>query len=195
MQPQKRARRTLTFESYGMRGQPVLGYNRLMIKSVTNSSNAAEDERFMRHALALARYAQARGEVPVGAVLVRDGEIIGAGWNQPIAAHDPSAHAEVVALRAAGQQMANYRLPGTILYVTLEPCLMCVGALIQARVAQVVYGAADSKAGAVHSVYPLLTENHLNHRAAARGGVLAVDCAQLLQTFFQARRQAAKARG
>jgi tRNA(adenine34) deaminase len=177
-----------------MRRQPVLGYNRLMIESLTNSTNAAEDERYMRHALALARHAQAQGEVPVGAVLVRAGEIIGAGWNQPIAAHDPSAHAEVMALRAAGQQMANYRLPGTILYVTLEPCLMCVGALVQARVAQVVYGAADPKGGAVHSVYPLLTDNRLNHRAAARGGVLAADCAQLLQDFFQMRRQAAKTR-
>jgi len=165
-----------------------------MIESAINPIDLAEDERYMRHALALAQHAQAQGEVPVGAVLVRDGEIIGAGWNQPIAAHDPSAHAEVVALRAAGQQMANYRLPGTTLYVTLEPCLMCVGALIQARVAQVVYGAADPKAGAVHSVHPLLTENRLNHRAAARGGVLAADCAQLLQGFFQMRRQAAKAR-
>lgn len=142
----------------------------------------------MRRALALAQRAELAGEVPVGAVLVADDAVIGEGWNQPISQHDPTAHAEVLALRAAGQRLGNYRLPGSCLYVTLEPCLMCVGALLHARVARVVYGAADPKTGAVHSVYRLLEDNALNHQASATGGVLHEECADLLRAFFKKRR-------
>jgi tRNA(adenine34) deaminase len=142
----------------------------------------------MRRALELARHAEKMGEVPVGAVVVRDEAIIGEGWNQPIAAHDPSAHAEMVALRAAAQQVRNYRVPGATLYVTLEPCAMCAGAIVHARIARVVYGAADPKAGAGGSVFNLLANERLNHRATIVGGVLAEDCASLLKGFFERRR-------
>ncbi|UCH54295.1 MAG: tRNA adenosine(34) deaminase TadA, partial [Pseudomonadota bacterium] len=129
----------------------------------TRDSKLGTDEFWMRRALALARHAEENGEVPVGAVVVHDGEVIGEGWNQPIVSHDPSAHAEIVALRAAAQRAQNYRLPGAILYVTLEPCVMCAGAIVQARLARVVYGAADPKAGAAGSVFSLLTSEQLNH--------------------------------
>ncbi|MGH8455408.1 MAG: tRNA adenosine(34) deaminase TadA [Stenotrophobium sp.] len=148
-----------------------------------------DDERWMRHALTLARRAQDEGEVPVGAVLVRDGEIIGEGWNHPITAHDPSAHAEMVALRAAAQNIGNYRLPGTTLYVTLEPCVMCAGAIVHARVARLVFGAADPKAGAVTSVYDVIANPRLNHRVEWSGGVLEAECGALLRQFFRARRK------
>ncbi|MBL8258964.1 MAG: tRNA adenosine(34) deaminase TadA [Candidatus Competibacteraceae bacterium] len=146
------------------------------------------DRRWMRAALELARLAERAGEVPVGAVLVRDGQALGEGWNRPIGACDPTAHAEVVALRAAAARAGNYRLPGSVLYVTLEPCPMCAGAIVQARVARLVYGAADPRAGAAGSVFNLLQAPALNHQAEFRGGVLAEECAGLLQAFFRARR-------
>lgn len=149
---------------------------------------AAQDEVFMRHALLLAHRAQAAGEVPVGAVLVQDGRILGEGRNQPIASHDPSAHAEMVAMRAAAAALNNYRLPGSTLYVTLEPCAMCAGAIIHARIARLVFGAWDPKAGAVSSVYDLIANPRLNHRLAWRGGVLETECGELLRAFFRARR-------
>lgn len=146
-------------------------------------------ERWMEHALALAHRAADAGEVPVGAVIVRDGEIIGEGWNRPIGAHDASAHAEIQALRDAGQRVGNYRLPGATLYVTLEPCVMCAGAIIHARVERVVYAAADPKAGACGSVFDLLpSDGRFNHRTECSGGVLADVCAETLRAFFRARR-------
>lgn len=146
------------------------------------------DETFMRRALALAREAALLGEVPVGAVVVRDGEIVGEGFNRPIIARDPTAHAEVVALRDAAQRLGNYRLVDCDLYVTLEPCLMCCGALVHARVRAVVYGTTEPKAGSVQSRLNALELPHLNYRVAARGGVLAEECAHLLSEFFRARR-------
>lgn len=143
-------------------------------------------------ALALARRAQAAGEVPVGALLVMGEEVLGEGWNQPVASHDPTAHAEVVALRAAATRLANYRLPGTTLYVTLEPCPMCAGAIVHARVARVVYGARDPRAGAAGSVLNVLEHPVLNHRAIVLGGVEAETSAMLLTDFFRARRGAAR---
>lgn len=142
----------------------------------------------MRRALELARHAETAGEVPVGAVVVLNGEAIGEGWNQPIVACDPSAHAEMVALRAAARQARNYRLTGATLYVTLEPCAMCAGAMVHARIARVVYGASDPRAGAAGSVFSLLDSDRLNHRAETVGGVLAEECGELLKRFFQARR-------
>lgn len=146
------------------------------------------DEVWMRRALELARRAEALGEVPVGAVVVHDAEIIGEGWNQPITSNDPTAHAEIVALRAAAQRLRNYRLTDTSLYVTLEPCAMCAGAIVHARIARVVFGAPDPRAGAGGSVFNLLASERLNHRASVRGGVLVEECAGLLQDFFQSRR-------
>lgn len=148
------------------------------------------DQAWMREALVLARRAAAAGEVPVGAVLVQDGRKIGEGWNRPILDCDPTAHAEIMALRAGGQALANYRLPGATLYVTLEPCAMCAGAIIHARVSRLVFGARDPKAGAVDSVYDLIARPQLNHVVEWQGGVLAEDCAQLLRDFFRARRGA-----
>lgn len=149
------------------------------------------DEHWMERALELAAHAEAEGEVPVGAVVMLDGEIVGEGWNRPIASRDPSAHAEVLALRAAATRLQNYRLPRATLYVTLEPCPMCAGAMVHARVARVVYGAADPQAGAAGSVYNLLQAPTLNHRAQVRGGVLAERCAERLRAFFRVRRSAA----
>lgn len=146
------------------------------------------DIAFMRQADALAAHAAAQGEVPVGAVLVRDGEVVGTGWNQPIALSDPTAHAEIMALRDAGRRLGNYRLTGTTLYVTLEPCAMCSGALLHARVARVVYGATDPRAGAAGSVFEILTTDRLNHRVDVQGGVEAATAAARLQAFFRERR-------
>lgn len=142
----------------------------------------------MRVALSLAREAGAAGEVPVGAIMVLDGEIIGRGFNQPILRHDPTAHAEIMALRDAAHRAGNYRLPGSTLYVTLEPCVMCTGAIMHARVARVVYGARDPKTGAAGSVVDLYGESRLNHHADIEGGVLAEECGALLSSFFAARR-------
>lgn len=146
------------------------------------------DAQWMAHALDLARRAADEGEVPVGAVVVLDDRCIGEGWNRPIGSNDPSAHAEMEALRAAAAAVGNYRLPGATLYVTLEPCIMCAGAIVHARVDTVVYGAADPKAGAAGSVFSLLDSERLNHRAVVRGGVLAEECGALLRDFFSARR-------
>lgn len=145
-------------------------------------------ETLMRKALELARVAQAADEVPVGAIVVKDGVIIGRGYNQPISSHDPTAHAEIMALRDAAKTLGNYRLTGCELYVTLEPCIMCAGAIIHARIARVVYGAKDPKTGACGSVIDLFAESRLNHHTAVTGGILADDAAQLLQHFFAARR-------
>ena len=142
------------------------------------------DEHFMREALALAAQAEALGEVPVGAVVVQDGVVIGRGYNQPIAAHDPTAHAEVVAMRDAAAKIGNYRLAGCDLYVTLEPCVMCAGAIMHARVGRVVYGAADPKTGACGSVVDLFAETKLNHHATVIRGVLAGECSAGLSAFF-----------
>jgi len=147
-----------------------------------------DDLRYMREALAYARAAEAAGEVPVGAVLVRDGEIIGRARNRPIGANDPTAHAEILALREAAAATGNYRLTGTTLYVTLEPCPMCAGALVHARVARLVYGAADPRAGAAGSVFDLVRSVALNHRMEVCAGVLADESRELLQGFFRARR-------
>ncbi len=142
----------------------------------------------MRRALALARRAEAAGEVPVGAVVVRGGEVLGEGWNRPIARRDPTAHAEIVALRAAAAAAGNYRLPGATLYVTLEPCLMCAGALVHARLSRLVYGAQDPKTGAAGSRLDAFALPFLNHRVEVTGGVLAAECGSLLKAFFAARR-------
>lgn len=149
---------------------------------------SADDETFMRRALQLACDGGALGEVPVGAVVVKDGVIVGEGFNQPISSHDPTAHAEVVALRDAAQRLGNYRLVDCDIYVTLEPCLMCCGALVHARVREVIYGAEEPKAGSVRSRLNALEMPHLNYRVAARGGVLAAECSQVLSEFFRARR-------
>ena len=142
----------------------------------------------MRVALELARQAGALGEVPVGAVVVREGEIIGRGFNQPILRHDPTAHAEVMALRDAARTLGNYRLPACSLYVTLEPCVMCTGAILHARIKRVIYGARDAKTGVAGSVIDLYAESRLNHHAQISGGLLAEECGQLLSSFFAARR-------
>ncbi|MCP4289389.1 MAG: tRNA adenosine(34) deaminase TadA [Gammaproteobacteria bacterium] len=143
----------------------------------------------MQRAIALAGRAEKEGEVPVGAVLVRGGEIIGEGWNRPIGSHDPSAHAEINALRDAATRLQNYRLPATTLYVTLEPCPMCAGAIIHARVERVLYGTTDPKGGAAGSVFDLLPSDHrFNHRVAVEGGLLSDECGDQLRAFFRARR-------
>ncbi|HQQ62332.1 MAG TPA: tRNA adenosine(34) deaminase TadA [Pseudomonadales bacterium] len=146
------------------------------------------DELFMRRALELALAAQQRGEVPVGAVVVRDGEIIGEGFNQPISSCDPTAHAEVVALRDAASRIGNYRLPGATLYVTIEPCTMCAGALVHARVQRVVYGTPETKSGVAVSHIGLFDAAHFNHRIICEGGVLEQECAALMREFFKSRR-------
>ncbi len=153
-----------------------------------DSVEAERDEQFMHQALEAAASAARHGEVPVGAVLVRDGGVLACTYNQPIGLCDPSAHAEILALRQAAAAVKNYRLPGATLYVTLEPCVMCVGAMIQARIARLVYGAADPKDGAVASLYRLAEDSRLNHRFEVRGGVLAEESAALLKAFFKARR-------
>jgi tRNA(adenine34) deaminase len=151
-------------------------------------SALADDETWMRHALMLADRAQQQGEVPVGAVLVQQGRIVGEGWNRPIGLHDPSAHAEMIALRDGAQRLANYRVLDTTLYVTLEPCVMCAGAIVHARVSRLVFGAWDPKAGAVSSVYDVISNPRLNHRLDWQGGVLEAECAELLRSFFRSRR-------
>jgi tRNA(adenine34) deaminase len=151
-------------------------------------NDAQFDERFMRHALDLAQRAQAEGEVPVGAVVVLEEKVIGEGWNRPISASDPTAHAEIQAMRAAASTRRNYRLVGATLYVTLEPCAMCVGAMFHARIRRVVFGAADPKTGAAGSTVNLFEEKRLNHHALVQGGVLAAECGAVLSGFFASRR-------
>ncbi|MEO7050565.1 MAG: tRNA adenosine(34) deaminase TadA [Rhodanobacter sp.] len=156
---------------------------------LSSSKFSDADVRYMRRALQLAAHAgDAEGEVPVGAVLVTDGEIAGEGWNRNITLHDPSAHAEIMAMRAAGEKLANHRLTGSTLYVTLEPCSMCSMAMIHARVRRVVYAAADPKTGAAGSVFDTLVDARHNHRIDVHAGLLAGDAGKLLQDFFRARR-------
>ena len=146
------------------------------------------DRQFMQQALSQAKLAASAGEVPVGAVLVRDGQVISTGYNQPITNSDPSAHAEMMALRAAAQNESNYRLPGTTLYVTLEPCTMCAGAMLHARVGRVVFGASDPKTGAAGSVLNIFSEKQINHQTQVEGGIMGEECGQLLRDFFKERR-------
>ena len=147
-----------------------------------------QDENMMYAALGLAEHAMQQQEVPVGAIVVQDGEVIGKGWNQPIANHDPSAHAEIMALRDAANSISNYRLIETTLYVTLEPCLMCVGAILHARVKRLVFGAYDPKTGAAGSMFNMLEDTRHNHSVEVHGGVLEKPSAELLQAFFRQRR-------
>ena len=149
---------------------------------------AAGDETWMRRALALARRARDEGEVPVGALVVFDERVVGEGWNRPISASDATSHAETEAIRAACREMRNYRLAGATLYVTLEPCAMCIGAIFHARIARVVFGAPDPKTGAAGSVTNLFAEPKLNHHAVVESGLLAQESAELLRTFFAERR-------
>ena len=165
-------------ETVNARSEPVAPYG----------VSPIDDERWMREALALARGAQARGEVPVGAIVICDGTIVGRGGNAPIARNDPTAHAEIAALREAAAALSNYRLPGCELYVTLEPCVMCAGAIMQARVRRLVFGARDPKTGACGSVVDLFAEARLNHHTAVTGEVLSAECGGLLSAFFAARR-------
>lgn len=146
------------------------------------------DSEYMQMALELAAEAAAAGEVPVGALVVKDGEIVGRGYNAPISCHDPSAHAEIRAMRDAAQRIGNYRLVGCTLYVTLEPCAMCAGAIQHARIARLVYGASDPKTGACGSVVNLMAETRLNHHTEVEGGVMAPECGGVLSAFFAARR-------
>lgn len=153
---------------------------------------AASDEDYMRQALALADEGRALGEVPVGALVVLDGEIVGRGFNRPISGHDPTAHAEIMALRDAAARVGNYRLPGATLVVTMEPCVMCAGAILHARVARVVYGAREYKTGAHGSVIDVFAEPKLNHHCEIVGGVLAEECAAAISDFFSERRRQQK---
>ena len=149
---------------------------------------AASDETWMRRALELAQRARGEGEVPVGAVIVLDGRVVGEGWNRPISASDATSHAETEAIRSACRELRNYRLIGSTLYVTLEPCAMCIGAIFHARIARVVFGAPDPKTGAAGSVINLFAEQKLNHHAVVEGGVLAQECGEMLRAFFAGRR-------
>lgn len=157
-------------------------------------NDIVDDEYWMRHALTLARRAQEEGEVPVGAVLVLDGRAIGEGWNRPIGHHDPTAHAEIMALRQGGRALGNYRLLDTTLYVTLEPCIMCAGAMIHSRIGRLVYGAADEKTGAAGSLVDILRHPGMNHQITVSSGVLAQACAETLSAFFRLRREQQRAR-
>lgn len=147
------------------------------------------DEQWMQYALTLAKKAAAMGEVPVGAVLVKHEQLIAEGWNQPISLHDPTGHAEIIALRQAANKLQNYRLPGVTLYVTIEPCSMCAGAIVHARVSRLVFGAKEPRAGAVGSALNLLQNEKLNHQVEVSKGVLAEECAQVLKDFFLLRRK------
>jgi tRNA(adenine34) deaminase len=151
-------------------------------------TQAELDHQFMQQAIEQAQLAALEGEVPVGAVLVRDGRVISKAFNQPITHHDPSAHAEMLALRAAARAEENYRLPGSTLYVTLEPCTMCAGAMLHARVDRVVYGAPDPKTGAAGSVLDVFSSKQINHQTTVEGGVMGEECGQLLRSFFKERR-------
>jgi len=146
------------------------------------------DNHWMAHAIKLAEKAQQQNEVPVGAVIVKDNNIIGEGWNQPISSHDPTAHAEIQAIRMACRHQNNYRLPGTTLYISLEPCLMCAGAIVHSRIGRVVFAAKEPKAGAAGSCFDIFNENKLNHRVQCEQGLLATQSSQLLKQFFKARR-------
>jgi tRNA(adenine34) deaminase len=164
----------------------------LVLGDSASLETAMLDAHFMRLALAQAGQAYAEGEVPVGAVVVKDGEVVAVGYNQPIGRHDPTAHAEIVALRAAADKLGNYRLPGCELYVTLEPCAMCSGAMMHARLARVVYAASDPKTGVCGSVLDLFAHEVLNHHTEVVGGVLADEASAMLKGFFAERRTAAR---
>lgn len=151
--------------------------------------NTEQDERWMVRALELAAEAESHGEVPVGAVVVCEGKLVGEGFNQPIRAHDPSAHAEIMALRTAAANVENYRLPGCDLYVTIEPCAMCAGALVHARIRTLVFGAREPRAGAVLSQNRLLDADYMNHKVIVREGVMAGECSALISGFFRQKRQ------
>nr|WP_090261975.1 tRNA adenosine(34) deaminase TadA [Pseudomonas panipatensis] len=159
------------------------------VKGLRPVIDRSRDLEFMREALALAAQGAALGEVPVGAVLVLGGEVIGRGFNQPISARDPSAHAEMVAIRMAAAAASNYRLPGSTLYVTLEPCSMCAGLLVHARIQRLVYGTLEPKSGVVVSRGEFFAQDFLNHRVLVEGGVLAEECSAMLSAFFKARRK------
>ena len=148
----------------------------------------SNDEQWMAHALSLAKQAELQGEVPVGAVIVRDNVLLGEGWNQPIISHDPTAHAEIQALRAACNQANNYRLPGATLYITLEPCIMCAGAIVHARIERVVYATSEPKTGAAGSCLDIFSTPQLNHHVTCEQGILAEQSSELLRNFFRSRR-------
>ncbi len=152
------------------------------------NSQLIVDEIWMRYAIALAQRAQQQGEVPVGAILIKENQLVAEGWNLPITTHDVTAHAEILAMRRAGQVLHNYRLVETTLYVTLEPCVMCMGAISQARIQRLVFGATDPKRGAVCSALQLAAAPFLNHTVPWQGGILEAECSQLLKDFFRARR-------
>ncbi len=147
------------------------------------------DKEWMAHALELAERSRLEGEVPVGALIVKDDALIAEGWNQPIDKHDATAHAEVMAIRAAGRELKNYRITGTTLYVTLEPCTMCAGAIIHARIARVVFGATDPRTGSAGSVIDIFSKDYHNHRVEVTSGIMQVQCGQILKTFFKERRK------
>lgn len=152
------------------------------------SNTLLNDDEFMAQAIELAQEALRAGEIPVGAVVVLNGKVVGRGFNQPITRHDPSAHAEIMAMRDAGLHIANYRLPECTLYVTLEPCAMCAGAIMHARIKRIVFGAADPKTGAAGSVVDLFAESRLNHHTEIEGGVMAEECSLMISNFFRERR-------
>jgi tRNA(adenine34) deaminase len=155
---------------------------------VNDPDQQERDQHWISYAIKLAKRAEEQGEVPVGAVIVRDNKLVSEGWNQPIGDHDPTAHAEIMALRAAGKAESNYRLSGATLYVTLEPCVMCVGAITHARIKRVVYGADDPRAGAAGSAFSLLGSDQFNHSPEMKSGILAEECGEILRNFFRARR-------
>jgi len=154
-----------------------------------SSNNVEMHYKWMSHALKLAERSRDEGEVPVGAVIIKDDQLIAEGWNQPIESHDATAHAEIMAIRAAGETMNNYRLPGTSLYVTLEPCTMCAGAIIHARVADVVFAATDPRTGSAGSAIDIFSKDYHNHRVKVTGGIMQEECGQILKSFFQERRK------
>lgn len=151
--------------------------------------NSDEHQKWMEHALMLAERSRAEGEVPVGAVIVKAGELVAEGWNRPIDTRDATAHAEIMAIRNAGHRLNNYRLPGTTLYVTLEPCTMCAGAIIHARISTLVFGAPDPRTGTAGSAIDLFSQSYHNHRVNVSGGIMREECGQILKTFFKERRK------
>ncbi len=155
---------------------------------MSQHNNINDHEKWMNHALTLARRSKDEGEVPVGAVIIKDNELIAEGWNRPIANHDATAHAEIMAIRAAGESLGNYRLPNTQLYVTLEPCTMCAGAIIHARIEKVFFGTHDPKTGTAGSVIDLFSQNYHNHQTIVQDGIMKTECATLLTDFFRERR-------
>jgi tRNA(adenine34) deaminase len=186
MMPSLGASRAMTSEEKYT--DDALASVRRQSSAVTDLAETSTDALFMLRALELARTAEAAGEVPVGAVVVKDGAIIGEGWNRPITTRDPSAHAEMIAMRAAAHALGNYRLLDTTLYVTLEPCAMCAGAMVHARVKRLVYAATDPRAGAAGSVFNIVQHAALNHRLEVCGGLMAEECGTVLRTFFTSRR-------